>query len=110
MKGLALSPVSVPRSELSRQLDLDYLVAEKSAPEARRILERRGYRLYAISGKTWEVKINETPHISTKDFYKDLPYRAVELHSEADSKGAFAIEQNRESRDVWHHHANLFAC
>ena len=87
MKGVSLSPSSVPRPELRHQFDLDYLIAEKSAPEARLILERRGYRLYAISGKTWEFKINETPHVSMKDLYKDLPYRAVELHLEADMPG-----------------------
>jgi hypothetical protein len=101
MKGLALSPVSVPRSELRHQLDLDYLVAEKSAPEARRILERRGYRLYAISGKSWEFKINETPHISTKDFYKDLPSRAVELHLEPDSKGVHSRLNRIVNREIF---------
>lgn len=83
MKGLSLTPDSVPRPELRHQLDLDYLVAETSAPEARQILERRGYRLYAISEKTWEFKIHETPHVSMKDLYKNLPYRAVELHLES---------------------------
>jgi hypothetical protein len=101
MKGLALSPVSVPRLELRHQLDLDYLVAEKSAPEARRILERRGYRLYAISGKSWEFKINETPHLSTKDFYKDLPSRAVELHLEADSKGEHSRLNRIVNREIF---------
>jgi hypothetical protein len=83
MKGLSLSPVAVPRPELRHQFDLDYLVSESSAPEARRILERRGYSLYGMSGKSWEFKINETPYVSIKDLYKDLPYRAVELHLES---------------------------
>jgi len=87
MKGLSLSPFSVPRPEFRHQFDLDYLVAEKGAPEARRILERRGYRPYAISKQTWEFKINETPNVTMKDLYKDLPYRAVELHLQADKPG-----------------------
>ncbi len=87
MKGISLSPVSVPRPELRHQFDLDYLIEEKDAPEARRILERRGYRLYAISGKSWEFKIHETPHVSRKDLYKDLPYRGVELHLESGAPG-----------------------
>nr|WP_281047437.1 nucleotidyltransferase family protein [Terriglobus saanensis] len=85
MKGVSLCPISVPRPELRHQFDLDYLIAERSVPEARRVLERRGYRLYAISGKSWEFKLNETPHVSTKDFYKDLPDRAVELHLETET-------------------------
>jgi hypothetical protein len=85
VKGLSLSPESVPRPELRHQFDLDYLVSEKSAAEARSILERRGYRLRAFSRKTLEFKINETPYVSIKDFYKDLPYRTVELHLEADT-------------------------
>jgi hypothetical protein len=85
MKGISLSPLSVPRPELRHQFDLDYLIAEESAPEARRILERRGYQMYAISGQTWEFKINETPNVSVKDLYKDLPYRSVELHLEANT-------------------------
>ncbi len=87
VKGLSLSPESVPRPELRHQFDLDYLISEKSAPEARLILERRGYRLRAFSRKTWEFTINETPYVSVKDLYKDLPYRTVELHLEASTPG-----------------------
>ncbi|QHN05606.1 nucleotidyltransferase family protein [Granulicella sp. WH15] len=83
MKGVSLSPVSVPSPELRHQFDLDYLIAERHAPEAQQILERRGYRLYAVSGKSWEFKTNAAPYVSMKDFYKDLPSLAVELHLEA---------------------------
>jgi hypothetical protein len=80
MKGISLSPESVPRPELRHQFDLDYLVAEAAAPKARRILEHRGYHLRAISEATWEFKIHEDPRVSLCDLYKDLPYRGVELH------------------------------
>jgi Uncharacterised nucleotidyltransferase len=83
MKGFSLCPESVPRPELRHQFDLDFRMAENSAPEARRILERRGYRLYAISGKSWEFKLNENPSGSMKDMYKETPSRLVELHLEA---------------------------
>lgn len=85
MKGISLSPSSVPRPELRHQFDLDYLMAEKDALKARLILERRGYRLYAIKGKEWGFRINETPNVSVKDLYKDLPYRSVELHLDTDA-------------------------
>ena len=82
LKGLSLWPSSVPRPELRSQFDLDFLVAAESAPAARNALERRGYRLYAISGRSWEFKRNEKPGFSHKDLYKDLQSWAVELHIE----------------------------
>lgn len=82
MKGISLSPVSVPLPELRHQFDLDYLVAEPAVPLARRILEHRGYHLRAASEATWEFKIHEDPRVSLGDLYKDLPYRGVELHLE----------------------------
>jgi hypothetical protein len=80
LKGLSLCPSSVPKPELRSQFDLDFLVAEECVHEARRILERRGYRLYAISGRSWEFKFNERPGVSLKDIYKDFHSYAVELH------------------------------
>jgi hypothetical protein len=83
LKGFSLWPSSVPRPELRSQLDLDFLVAEESAREARSILERRGYHLRAVSGRSWEFKNDELPGRSLKDLYKDMPLRSVELHIEA---------------------------
>ncbi len=83
LKGLSLWPSSVPRPELRSQFDLDFLVAEQSAPEAKRLLERRGYRLYLVSGRSWEFKLNEKPGVSLKDLYKALPSHTVELHVES---------------------------
>ena len=89
----------MPKPELRHQFDLDFLVAEESAPEARQILERRGYRLYAISGRSWEFKINERPVVSLNDLYKDSPGRAVELHIEAKASGYPGLLDRVESRD-----------
>jgi hypothetical protein len=83
MKGASLVPFSVPQLELRHQFDLDFLMAEHHAEKARKILEEQGYRLFAISGRTWEFKKGETPHVSASDLYKDLPYRGVELHLES---------------------------
>jgi len=44
LKGFSLWPASVPRPELRSQLDIDFLVTQDSAREARRILEGRGYQ------------------------------------------------------------------
>jgi hypothetical protein len=99
LKGFSLSPESVPRPELRHQFDLDFLVAKRSVQRAREILEGRGYRLYAISGRSWEFKANETPGVSLKDVYKDLPGRSVELHVEADVPGHASVLERVERRE-----------
>jgi hypothetical protein len=98
LKGFSLCPNSVPRPELRHQFDLDFMVCEESAPTARQILERRGYRLYAVSGRSWEFKINERPVLSLKDIYKDSPGRSVELHVEARVPGRPSVLDRMEKR------------
>ena len=101
LKGFSFCPESAPRPELRHQFDLDFLVAESSAPRAREILERRGYRLYAISGRSWEFKINERPGVRLMDVYKDLPGRSVELHVEADIPGRASVLDRVERREFY---------
>ena len=100
LKGLSLCPNSVPKPELRSQFDLDFLVAGVHAPEARRILERRGYRLYAISGRSWEFKFNERPGVSVRDIYKDLQSYAVELHVESGVHGRTSPLERLEWREL----------
>jgi hypothetical protein len=100
LKGLSLWPGSVPKPELRSQFDLDFLVAEKSARDARQILERRGYRLYAISGRSWEFKFNERPGLSLKHQYKNLPSFAVELHIEPTVRGGSSPLVRLELREL----------
>jgi hypothetical protein len=100
LKGFSLSPSSVPRPELRSQLDLDFLVAQHSAHEARDILEARGYHLRAISGRTWEFKKNEMPGTTLKDLYKDLPSRSVELHIEAIGAEGHSLLARAEIRSL----------
>jgi hypothetical protein len=101
LKGLSLWPHSVPRPELRSQFDLDFLVDEGSASMARRLLERRGYRLYAISGRSWEFKRNERPGISVKDMYKDFQSWAVELHIEAKTSRTRSQLARRQTRNLF---------
>lgn len=82
LKGLSFWPNSTPSPDLRSQFDLDFLVAEKDLPEARKILARRGYHLYGSSETSWEFKRNERPGTSLKDLYKDMGSWAVELHVE----------------------------
>jgi hypothetical protein len=103
LKGFSLWPSSVPRPELRSQLDLDFLVAEESAREARSILERRGYHLRAVSGRSWEFKNDELPGRSLKDLYKNVPFRSVELHIEAPvskESSLLARAEMRRFRDI----------
>jgi mono/diheme cytochrome c family protein len=96
LKGFSLWPISVPHPELRSQLDLDFLVAEASASEARRILEESGYRLKAISGKSWEFKSNEHQPSSLKTLYQAGRSGAVELHLEAAASGPASLLSRAE--------------
>jgi hypothetical protein len=83
LKGFSLYPLSVPRPELRSQLDLDFLVADECATEAKATLEGRGYRLRAVSGRTWEFKAHAGAAAgSLVDLYKATPFRSVEVHFE----------------------------
>lgn len=101
LKGLSFWPSSVPKPELRSQLDLDFLIAEQSAPEAKRILEQRGYRLYVVSGRSWEFKLNERPGVSLKDLYKASPSHAVELHIESYPPNRISPLGRAEKRDLY---------
>lgn len=100
MKGISLYPVCVPRPELRHQFDIDFLIAESDAPIARQILERHGYKLFAISGKSWEFKKGQTPHVAARDLYCDLPYRGVELHLEIPVPGTSPRLSRTVTREI----------
>ena len=100
LKGFSLSPESVSRPELRHQFDLDFLIAEEAIIEARRVLGRLGYRLYAVSGRSWEFKKEEKIGISMKDFYKDTCGRTVELHLNAPMPGGASILDRVEKRQL----------
>jgi hypothetical protein len=85
LKGFSLDSHSVPRLELRSQLDFDFLVAQSSAPEARRILEDRGFALRGYHGRSWEFSAHDDGSITIRDLYKPIPHRWVELHIEADA-------------------------
>ena len=62
--------------------DSDFLVAEDSAPRARRILEARNYCLRAIGGRSWEFMTNHPGQMTLADLYRPTPHRFIELHLE----------------------------
>lgn len=99
LKGLSLWPSSVPKPELRSQFDLDFLVAEKDLQAARQALQRRGYRLYGMSGRSWEFKRNEFPGIARKEMYKETGSWAVELHVEPSAAPARSLLDRIEWRE-----------
>jgi Uncharacterised nucleotidyltransferase len=99
LKGFSLWPQSVAKLEYRRQSDLDYLVAEKDAEEARRVLEARGYQRHIVSGQTWEFKIIDPPTGSPTDLYKAHAHRCVELHLETCGEGTQSLLERRETRE-----------
>lgn len=101
LKGFSLSPISVPKLQLRSQLDLDFLVSEEGAHEARRILEDTGYRLHAISGRTWEFKGNEDRPSGMKGMYKAGMSRSAELHLETVQEGRASL-LSRSQRISFH--------
>jgi hypothetical protein len=100
LKGFSLYPESVPRPELRSQFDLDFLVASESASIARTLLERRGYRVYSITNRSLEFKINERPCIALRDMYKHLQSWRVELHIEPDGPDNISALKNLTWREV----------
>jgi hypothetical protein len=103
LKGFSLWPHSVPKLELRAQSDLDYLVAEKDADEARRVLEAKGYYRHAVSGRTWEFKTHAPPARPLEDLYKPRAHPSVELHlemrMEAGRNGAHRLLERTEVRE-----------
>jgi len=95
LKGVTLSPESVPDPSLRLQLDLDLMVLEDAADKARAVLEAQGYALECKVGRTWQFRAGSSELPSLKDIYKVKPQRAVDLHLSA-ANGLLARAVRRE--------------
>ena len=100
LKGISLWPAAVSKPELRSQFDMDYLVAEADLAEARETLERSGYRLYAVSGRSSEFKKNERPGVSLKDIYKHFDSYGVELHAARQDGSNRSVLDGVQQRNV----------
>jgi len=98
LKGFSLWPISVPKTELRSQLDLDFLVSEESSAGARAILEGVGYRLSAIGDRSWEFKTGHEQPPSLKTLYTAKPQRSVELHIERQNATSAPLLSRTEDR------------
>jgi hypothetical protein len=103
LKGFSLWPVSVPKLELRSQLDLDFLVSERSVDQARTILEDFGYRLTASTGRDLDFHANEGRPPSMKTMYQPGFTRTAELHVERLPPGCTSLLKRTDTlriRDV----------
>jgi hypothetical protein len=109
LKGFSLSPDSVPTPQQRSQLDLDFLVAEDDVPQARTIVEQRGYRLSGASGRSLEFKTDHVPSGSLRDLYRDTPCRSVEIHSECNGEGCPQLLRSAQRREIGGAHVSVLA-
>ena len=100
LKGFSLWPESVPRLELRSQLDLDFLIAASDEGRTQAVLERRGYRLHAVSGRSREFKTPYAGLITLAHLYRPSPQRTVEVHLEQQAGGLLARCEHHTLRGV----------
>jgi hypothetical protein len=85
-------------------IGLGFLVAEESAARARQILDARGYRLRAVSGRSWEFKTDGGSAHTLKDLYEATQSLSVELHIETGTLSGASLLQRTEKlnfHSVW---------
>lgn len=80
MKGITLTPDSVPEPALRWQTDLDFLIAESDAMTAAETLRALGYTLHAKSGHTMEFRSGLLGKSDLANLYRADMQRSLELH------------------------------
>jgi hypothetical protein len=80
LKGITLTPDSVPEPALRWQTDLDFLVAEPDAMAATGILRNLGYTLHATSGRTMEFRSGRSGKPDLANLYRADTQKSLELH------------------------------
>lgn len=80
LKGITLTPDSVPDAALRSQADLDLLVSADQATAARHVIGAFGYELHAVCGDTFEFRAGAMGKPDIRDMYRNHSLRALELH------------------------------
>ena len=80
LKGITLTPESVPDISLRCQMDIDILIRNSDAIAARDILVDFGYALDSIKGQEWSFTAGLERTMKMDTLYKVRPQRMVELH------------------------------
>jgi hypothetical protein len=103
LKGITLSPESVPDISLRCQMDIDILIRSSNAFAARDILLGYGYVLDSVKGQEWSFTAGVDRTMKMNSLYKVRPQRMVELHLHpdllpaSDQRGA-SIPEDRLAR------------
>lgn len=94
LKGITLSPESVPDISLRCQMDIDILIRSSDAIAARDILLGFGYVLESIKEQEWCFTAGVERTMKMDTLYKVRPQRMVELHllPASDQRGAAVLE------------------
>jgi hypothetical protein len=98
LKGMTLTPESVPDAALRWQIDLDFLVAACDATAARHVLMTFGYALRAVCGNTMEFSAGESSAPDMRKIYRVHSQRALELHLLSTTPGRDGLRRDRLSR------------
>jgi hypothetical protein len=98
LKGITLTPESVPDCTLRSQTDLDFLVAASDASAAKSVILEFGYALRALSGKTIEFKAGSLSKPDIRNMYRVHSQRALELHLLARSENSKGSNRDRLAR------------
>jgi hypothetical protein len=98
LKGITLTPDSVPDSSLRWQIDLDFLVAARDATAARHVLMNFGYGLHAVCGNTMEFTAGESGTPDIRKIYRVHSQRSLELHILSTTPGKDGRRTDRLAR------------
>src|SRR5579862_2735954 len=80
LKGLTLLPDYCPDLSLRYQMDCDFLVAKRHAPQCAGVLASLGYAQIAANDHVMEFKTDNGRTPQMRDLYKPRPQKSVELH------------------------------
>jgi len=98
LKGITLTPDSVPDCALRWQIDLDFLVAACDATYARHVLMTFGYSLHAVCGNSMEFTAGQSTGPDIRKIYRVHSQRSLELHMLSTVAGRSGQRTDRLSR------------
>ena len=81
LKGITLTPDSVPKPALRWQIDLDFLIAEPDETTAIEVLRTLDYSLHAKFGNTLELRSGSAGKPDLANLYREHSQKSLELHS-----------------------------
>jgi hypothetical protein len=80
LKGFTVLPDYCPDLSLRYQMDCDFLMAKRDAPQCADVLASLGYSLIVANDHVMEFKTDDGRTPQMRDLYKPRPQKSVELH------------------------------